>query len=248
MPTITAVATGVWSSSLVWDLSRKPQAGDTVVIDTTRSVTLDETGYCLYLDIKGTFIQNSNLVLDDTAGAGILLEDSGNWSNNGTSSAPRQISSASAIPTNPWSLTIEDIDGADTRTIDLAYIEFIGNLWSIGNDGDNITFNGTAYTSPKISNIEPISRPQRIDEHEILGRSSGRVYHVGGNAGVLTVSGSASWDSWLDQRLEAMKNAGLRVSVITRYCHLARGIIERTYYGRSNGLFYQFSVSVREDN
>ena len=247
MPTITSVSSGNWATAGVWDLSRKPASGDDVVIAAGHSVTVNETGYCLSLDVKGTIIQNSDLVMDDTAGALILIEDSGDWSNNGTSASPRQIRSASTTPTNPWYMTIEDVVGTDSRTLDLKYLEFIGNLWTLGNDADIIQFNGSAYTSPKISAIDPISRPQIIEEHEILGRNTGRVYATRGNAGTVLISGSASWDSWLSDRLEAMKNARLRVSLITRFVHLPRALIERAVCNRSNGLYYQFSVTLIED-
>jgi hypothetical protein len=74
-PRITAKANGNWSSATTWNMNRKPQAGDTIIIPANRIVTLNTsenlTSGFVYLQVMGTlnlsfgqlYLSNSSIVL-----------------------------------------------------------------------------------------------------------------------------------------------------------------------------------------
>ncbi len=55
---VISIATGNWESSSTWDVGRIPQAGDTVIINTNHTVTLNGTGIAKNLEIRGIFRYN----------------------------------------------------------------------------------------------------------------------------------------------------------------------------------------------
>ena len=255
MATFNQSATGVWRDGATWGNSSPgvegtdfPGSGDVANGGNGYDLTVSATVYVYqFTMVNGQLTQNAKIVVDDTAGAFIKFEDDAEYDNGGTYTGPVEIASENNSPSNPWYLQIEHVSGNDTRTLNFKYVKLTGHYYSLGNYNYFIKFNEGGTDDPVLSFIQPSNRGEVLEEHMIEGRSTGRVYDSGRSAGVITISGTASLDSFLSQRLEDMSESRERISLFTRIHHFPRCRIERKSYNDFGGLFYKFSVTLRED-
>lgn len=88
-PTIKAIANGYWNSASTWDLNRKPKVGDTVVIPSTFTVTINDdqnlNGF-VYLKVSGKIkFQDNNSTLNLGSSAIIVVYTNGQIFGNSAS-------------------------------------------------------------------------------------------------------------------------------------------------------------------
>lgn len=210
---------------------------------TLTTKTLEITG--------GTYNMNANIIMSDASGAQILIGTGVTaFNNNGSRTTPRTITSAGGgTPTNRWYLLIYDVVGADTRTIDLDYLVCTGNYWYLANDNYGITFNGDEATANRISNVTPVMRDPKIDNHYIEGRNYSRVYHTGTWAGTVTISGTIRWDVQGYTYIRQMLESKLRLSFTSMYVHLGKCRIESARFSPKTGSeWVDFNIVLIEDN
>lgn len=245
MATITTVGAGDWGTAGTWDLSRKPAADDTVVVD--HAVALDEIGYCSNITLNALLTMSYDLVITDASGGYVKIGTAGGIT-NALATAVKAIRSASSTPTYRWYFEIADVTTADTRTIQMDYIECRGNKWSLGNDTHKIYFNDGSASGATMLPPTPLVRTPNLDEHEILMRDYGRVYHRSNNAGSMAVSGSMAYSECDYLDLQNMIDSGQRISLVTNWVHLPFCRVERhSFRPRGGGLFLDYSISLRED-
>ena len=247
MATITSVGDGNWSAAGTWDVRVPLNDDDAVVV---HDVTFDAADQVKTVLVKtdGKLILNANLTFTDSSGCGLTIEDDGNFSSNGTAAVPRKIlSKGGDTPTYKWAISVEDVVGTDSRTLDFDYVEFEGFKPYLGNDDNSVLFNTGTATDPIISSVTPPASLPRLVEHPIDGRDAGRVYRRGRDARVITISGSCRLDSWVPQQIDDMEKTGKRISLFTRHDHFPKCKLERPSFGRPVGTYLPFSITVRED-
>ena len=249
MAAISSTQNGNYSTGATWVGGVAPVTTDDATVLHDVTVT-GGTAAAKTITVKtnGELIQEDTIEFDDTAGAGLTIEDDGNYSNNGSASSPVTIQSAGGdTPTNRWDINVEDVVGTDSRTLGFTYVEFVGGLFYLGNDNNSIDFNGGADDDPIITMVSPPAPLPRIVEHDIDGRDAGRVYPRGRSARVITLSGTTRHDSWVPQQLDDMEKAGLRISFFSRHYHFPRCRIEQVSFPQSIGTYLVFTITVRED-
>lgn len=248
MATITSQATGNWSAGGTWVGGVVPGDNDNAVIAAAHTVTLDVADQCLSLTVNGSFVQNAHLTFTDASGCGLTITTTGNYTSNGSTSTPRLIKSASAAPTYPWDMLVHDVVGADSRSLNFNYVEFQGNEFFLGNETYYQNFNGNQTYDPLITHVTPTGRSPRLSEHEIFGRSTGRVYHRSIGAKSVTINGVVRKEAQLRVAIESIITSKQRISLFTRFYHLPKCRIEREpQYRDRGGLYEEFTISVRED-
>lgn len=227
-----------------------PVSGDVASITAFGDVTVDgQKPIKIVQCAGGDLIINANcgLTFDDASGSGILVTASAGsgFDSVGSEAWPILLQSASAAPSYPWTFVIED-RSPETRTIDLSYMECLGNKWSVGNDALYVLTNYAG--GPWIDTAVPLTRTPRLISHEIDGRTGDRIYKNGMKSGVVQLSGTCSWDSRIWETLNAINSAAEPISVITQNVHLARGRIESPRFTpRKGSLMIDFALSIVED-
>lgn len=248
MATITSTQAGNYSATTTWVGGVVPGDADAAVV--VHAVVFDAADQVTTILIKsdGKLTQNADITFTDSSGCGLTIEDDGNFENNGTAASPRTITSASGdTPTYKWAISVEDVVGADSRTLDFTYCEFVGFKPYLGNDDNYIEFNTGDDTDPIINGVTPPGAQPTIVEHEIPGRAAGRVYRRGAKARVMTISGTCELDDFIPQQLQDMDAAKKRISLFTRHHHLPKCRLEPPSFGQSFGTHLPFSITVRED-
>jgi len=248
MATVTSANDGDWDTAGTWD-SGVPGDNDDVVIN-GHDVGFDVADQCKSLTVKGDgkFTLEEDLTFTDASGAGLTIEDDGNFDTDATASTPRKIKSASSTPTNKWSISVEDVVGTDSRTLNFDYVKFEGNKFYLGNDDYNVEMNTGSEDDPIVSAVTPPLRVPRLVEHEVEDRDYGRVYRAGASAAVLTITGTCKATSWLALYLDQMEKSGKRISFFSQRYHLPRCRVERPSFVPTAGGFYEhFTVTLRQD-
>ena len=250
MADINSTQTGNWATGATWVGGVAPGTGDVGIIKATHDVTIAAAEQALGITIDGGhLILNDVFTFDDNAAALFTIKSTsgGEFSSNGTKAARALMKSENANPTNPWKMRYEDQAGADDRSLDFDFVEFQGNLWYIGNDDNEIHFNGGGVNDPTISSFVPLSREPNLVEHRIKGRKYGRVHHDSTNAGISSIGGTMPLEGWDWLVLRHIIEDRLRVAMFTRFDHVPHCRIERPSFTMRPGQFLPFSITVRED-
>ena len=256
--TTTSVGTGNWNTAGTWD-NGVPDVNDQVLINGGFTVTLDGNGTCADLHISGgvlAFTAGYALTIKDAAGTHatgehIRIEDSAasGWNSNGTAASPVIIQSATTgSPTNRIKFLIEDVTTAETRTMDWSFMEIRDAAIFLGNDTRYVWLNTGDVTNDGIATQPaPISRDQQLNVHYIEGRNYGRVYRDGGHAGTIEVSGLVPWASYDWQTMLDMRDNGDKVAFQGQYVTVPSARIESLRFGRRDGPYVPFSLTLIED-
>lgn len=244
---------GNWSSGSSWALGSPPGAtdyGSTEVGDTItyNAPSTDCLGWILN---GGTLVLSKAFSFSDlpNALATIKAVATGVLTTNGSKTTPRVFESENTPPTNKWGMAYEDIVGADARSLDFSYCEFIGNTYFIGNDDASIAnLNLGGSTDPLVVRTIPLRHDILLDEHGIDGRTEGgRVYPRAVSARIATVIGVAHVDNFLEDQIKAIIDTKKRIAMFTNRVHVAKCWIARYNLGEERGVYRPFSITVKED-
>lgn len=256
--TTTSIGTGNWSAAGTWD-NGVPDVNDQVLINGGFTVTHDVSGTCADLHVTAgilAFTAGTTLTIKDAAGTHatgehirIAAAAGSGWNSNGTAASPVIIqSSNTGAPTNRVKILIEDITTAESRTMDFSYMDIRDAAVFLGNDSRYIWFNTGDVTNDGImEDTVPIERDQRIETHYILGRPYGRVFPDGGHAGTIRLTGLIPWASFDWQAMADMRDNQDKVAYQSRYTHLPSARIEALSFGKRNGPYVPFSLTLIED-
>jgi hypothetical protein len=250
MSDINSTQTGNWATGSTWVGGVAPGPGDVGIVKTSHDVTVATAEAALGITIDGGhLILNADFTFDDNAAALFTIKSTsgGAFSSNGSKADPRKMKSENANPTNPWKMRYEDQTGADDRDLDFDFIERLGALWYLGNDDNEIHFNGGGVLDPSVASFVPLSREPNLVEHRISGRKYGRVHHDSTNAGIITIAGTMPLEGWDWLVLRHIIDDQLRVALFTRFDHIPHGRVERPSFSHRPGQFLPFSITVRED-
>jgi len=256
--TTTSVATGNWSAAGTWD-NGVPDVNDQVLINGGFTVTGDANMTFADLHVTGGILAitaGMTMTVKDAAGTHatgehirIAAAAGSGWNSNGTAASPVIIQSATTgSPTNRIKILIEDITTAESRTMDFSYMDIRDAAVFFGNDTRYIWFNTGDVTNDGImEDTVPIEREQKLEAHYILGRPYGRVYHDGGHAGTIRLSGLIPWASFDWQTIADMRDNGDKVAYQSRYVQMPSARIEALSFGRRAGPYVPFSITLIED-
>lgn len=256
--TTTSIGTGNWNTAGTWD-NGVPDVNDQVLINGGFTVTLDAAGTCADIHINGGILALTagyTLTIKDAAGTHatgehIRIEDSAasGWNSNGTAAGPVVIQSATTgSPTNRIKFLIEDVTTAETRTLDFTYMDIRDAACFLGNDTRYVWFNtGDVTNDGIVGQPSPISRDQQLDVHYIQGRAYGRAYRDGGHAGTIDLSGMVPWNSFDWQTMADMRDNGDKVAFQGQYVVLPSARIESLRFGRRDGPYVPFTLTLIED-
>jgi hypothetical protein len=103
-PVIKAISNGYWNSAATWDLNRKPQVGDTILIPSGMTVTVNDdqnlNGF-VYLKIKGKLtFQNNNSTLNLGSTAIIVVDNNGQVNGGGSASQKLRLNGSAIFKGN----------------------------------------------------------------------------------------------------------------------------------------------------
>ncbi len=254
----TSIGTGNWNNAGTWD-NGVPDIDDQVLINGGYTVTFDADGSFADLHVNGgviAFTGGYTATVKDAAGTHatgehIRIEDSATsgWNSNGTAATPVIIRSQNTgAPTNRIKFLIEDVTTAETRTMDWTFMEIRDAACFLGNDTRYVWFNtGDVTNDGIISQPAPIARDQQLNIHYIDGRNYGRVYRNGGHAGTIDLSGMVPWSSYDWQTMLDMRDNGDKVAYQGQYVTIPSARIEALRFGRRDGPYVPFSLTLIED-
>lgn len=256
--TKTTTGAGVWSAAGTWNPAGEPDIDDEVYIIHAVTVDKDVSFADLYVhgavltwnsgwtgtvkDAAGTHTSgNSHIAISSNALSGFKRVDTGNH-------LACVIHSENASPTYPVRMMATTIAGADTRDFDLDWFELRNFAPSIGHTDSILYFNTGDVTNDGVLEPPiPMRRDQKIDEIYCEGRKYSRVYPEGGHAGVVELSGIVPWTGWQWQKLRDMLDNRTRISYFGQFCSVPKAYIESLRFGRRDGPYVPFNITLVED-
>ena len=255
--TKTSVAAGDWGTAGTWTPAVVPTQNDYVQINHQVVGNVDPMLFAgLYVDgallqvdpgcdftvkdAAGTHAAGEHIRISDNAASGIYFY--------GSKSISNQVRSASATPTYPVKMLIMNKANPDARAFNFDYCELRNFAPSLGNQTNYLFFNtGNVTTDGTLDPPLPIRRDQKIDDIYCEGRSYSRTYPEGGHAGVLELSGLVPWSGYAWQTLNDMRDARSRISYIGEFCTMPKAIIESLRFGRRDGPYIPFNLTLLEN-
>lgn len=223
-----------WVNGAYWSLTDGggaagdwPKSGDTAYIKTGKAIAIASTVPIYKILQQGGYIKHNSgrqITFDDTAGAGLFIDstNAGGYQSFGTISSRAYMASASTVPANPFTVSVDAVAGADLRTLIFGYCTMRGIAPTLGiSSSARIVFNqpgGTAW----LNNVPPLFRDQMIVEHPIDGRAYSRIYPRGGKAGVITVTGFLEWSSYYHEYLQELLDSRSRMYLFSPWVQLPR--------------------------
>lgn len=188
----------------------------------------------LYSGIAGTFRQGADINIKDkypTTWYHFLIDDSmTSYSQyNASAASPHKICSTSAFPTYVPRVVMIPADPSLTRDFCYCYLQSCAASMYCPDPALNkvIWFNMHNSTDYGIINrATPIVREPKLDVHFIEGRSCGRVYREGGNAGVCAISGTIPTYSFAWQDILNFMDSNYPVSFMCESVIVPRAYIE----------------------
>ena len=256
--TNTCTGTGNWNNAGIWS-GGIPDIDDEVLITGGFTVTANVDFTFADLHVTGgvlAFTAGVTGTVKDAAGTHatgehIRIASAANsgWNSNGAAGSPVVFESENTgAPSYQIKFLIEDVTTAETRTMDWSYMDIRDAACFIGNDTRYVWFNTGDITNDGILDDPlPVTRDQKIDAHYIEGRAYGRVYRDGGHAGTTQLNGMVPWASYDWQLLADMRDNGDKVAFQGRYVQMPSARIEALTYGRRNGPYLPFSLTLIED-
>ena len=227
MAYIFSTATGNWATGATWVGGSAPGASDIGVVQTGHTVTIQPAGsptLCDGFQVNGgTLIINNNITITDGYPFGAWIYNiycrsaatTKVYSTVATPSNPLTISVGTGSPTYKGYMAIDDVTGPETRTINFDYITLKGFYPFFGTASDDRY--SSANLAPNtfyITDVTPLVRETNLLQHSILGRTHGRIYRLGEQAGTCTVTGYCLWDSHFPAMFRNLVASGRRVAVM----------------------------------
>lgn len=253
----TSAGSGAWNTAGTWNPNGVPDIDDQVEIN--HAVTIDCDAACKDLLIEGASLiadPGHSLTIKDAAGTHtngehiwVTDDASSAFHSHATRAAPFTIQSESTIPTYRIKWMVEKLAGADTtRVNDFSYCYLKGHTVFLGNQTNALWFNTGDVDNDGVLDLSlPVTRALKIDEIYCEGREYDRVYAEGGHAGTVELSGMIPWDDYSWQVLADMAKARERVALIREFDSVPRAIIESLRWGKREGGYLPFSVTLVED-
>lgn len=258
--TKTSVGVGGWNTGATWTPAGVPGQDDYVQINHNVTVDTDALFAGLYVDggkliwnsgwtgtvkdAAGTHATGEHIRISNSLASGFYRADTGN-------ALPCTIKSVNASPTYRIKWLIEAVAGgpdADTRVLDLTYMQLKGHTQFLGNGTNYLWFNTGDVTNDGVMEAPiPCTRDQKIDEDVIEGRAYGRVAVEAGSAGVLSLSCQVPWAGFQFQKLADMRDAHARVSYVGEFCSMPKALIESLRPGRQDGPYIPYNIVLVED-
>jgi hypothetical protein len=263
MAQIHTAASGYWDVGSTWSGGVAPSTNDIGIVLTGHTVTIRVPLSISAMEVAGgSIIQNADITFQDAFGFPNYhfyydYVATSSYTTNGSKTAPRTIRCVNAIPTYPLKMMVYQIygAGAETRTLNLDYVNLVNFLPFLGNENYFQYFNDPAVTnSPIITSVLPLERDTKFIEHTIIGRSRSRVYRIADNAGAITIEGYCYWSSHFPTLIKLMKASGQRISFIAGtelgtnvsmpFCRI-EGVPK--FQPKKGALWCPFSITLVED-
>ena len=254
--TKTTTGAGNWNAA-IWAPAGTPGQDDYVAIEHAVSINCNALAAGLYIDNAVLTLNPScDLTVKDAAGTHAcgehirVSDDAGSGISSATCTATTSfiIKSQNVAPTYPVKMMIMAKADPDNRTFVLDYVELRNLAPSLGHTSNYLFFNtGNVTTDGILDPPIPIRRDQKIDEIYCEGRSYSRIYPEGGHAGVIELSGLIPWTGYLWTKLNDMRDARTRISFISQFVTTPKAIIESLRFGRRDGPYLPFNLTLVED-